>query len=113
LIAQGHLKIVEYKLTEILSNSTASQSLVDEFLDDLSAYLTFCKGEWTQALEFYRYQREEYRQEGRLWEVAGGNLLLVLSCLDLDRFAGLADLSEAEAALQENIEMRRITFTIA
>jgi tetratricopeptide (TPR) repeat protein len=101
----GHLNTAEDQLTEILRSSTVPQSRVDEFLDKIRSLLLFPRGEWTQALEFFRCQREEHRQAGRLHNVANYNLNLASVCLELNRFESLADLSEAEAAIQENAQM--------
>jgi tetratricopeptide (TPR) repeat protein len=105
LIKQGYLKTIEYQLTEILRSSTVPQSRVEEFLDEQRSLLYLPRGEWRQALEFHRHILEELRETGSYQVIANRNLDLVDACLELNRFGGMADLSEAEAALRENIQM--------
>jgi tetratricopeptide (TPR) repeat protein len=68
----------------------------------------YFRGEWMQALEYFRVQVSELRKKGSFQEIAGKNTALVDTILELHRFAGLDDLAdyylkEAETALRENI----------
>jgi predicted ATPase len=104
-IEQGNLDSVIEDLEEFLRHSATSPAQVDEFLQFCSSYMLFARGEWWPALEFFRNEQDKRRKGGNLQDIAQGNLALVLIILDLNCFAGLVDLSEAEAVLLENIEI--------
>jgi predicted ATPase/class 3 adenylate cyclase len=105
LIDQGHLKTVEDQSREILDRSTVPPSRAEEFLEELRAMTCQPKGEWDQAAEFSRQYRDEARQGGKIQEIATCNLGLASACMELNQFVEMIDLSEAEAALRENIDM--------
>jgi class 3 adenylate cyclase/tetratricopeptide (TPR) repeat protein len=109
LVELGHLKFVEDKLKEILRNSTAPQDRIDKYLDNIHSELPDWTGEWTLALEYNRHRRGEARETSQYQTIVNRNLRIVNICLELNRFRGMADLSEAEAALRENIEIGWLT----
>ncbi len=102
---QGHLNIIEEKLKDIFYSSTAPQTRVDTFLDEIRSLVLLPSGEWRQFLEFIRSSLVELRETSRYQFLADSNIFLAESCLELNRFKGMADLSEAEGALRENIEI--------
>ena len=106
LIWQGDLYSVEDKLKDILHRSIAPQSRADEFLEGVYSDLLYHRGEWTQALEYYQQYQEELRKTSRYQVIAGNNFVLADANLELNRFKGMADLSVAEAAMRENIEIK-------
>jgi hypothetical protein len=105
----GHLKFIEAKLIEILRDSTAPQDRIDKYLDNIHSELPDWTGEWTLALEYNRHRRGKARETSQYQTIANRNLRIVNICLELNRFRGMADLSEAEAALRENIEIGWLT----
>jgi len=106
LLTQGHLKTIEDELTEILHRSTAPQSRVDEFLDMVRSDLLSQRGEWAQALEYYQHDQEESRKTNKYQFIANTNLMLADVNLELNSFLGMPELSVAESALGENIDIR-------
>jgi tetratricopeptide (TPR) repeat protein len=102
---QGRLNIIEEKLKDIFYSSTAPQTRVYTFLDEIRSFVLLPIGEWRQFLEFIRSSLVELRETSRYQLLAEHNIFLAESCLELNRFNGMADLSEAEAALRENIEI--------
>lgn len=102
---QGRLNIIEEKLKDIFHSSTAPQTRVYTFLDEIRSFVLLPIGEWRQFLEFIRSSLVELRETSRYQLLAEHNIFLAESCLELNRFNGMADLSEAEAALRENIEI--------
>lgn len=106
LIWQGDLHSVEDKLKDILHRSMAPQSRADEFLEGVYSELLYPRGEWTQALEYYQQYQEELRKTSRYQVIAGNNFVLADANLELNRFRGMVDLSVAEAAMRENIEIK-------
>jgi tetratricopeptide (TPR) repeat protein len=105
IVEQGHFKSAEDKLTEILRSSTAPQARVDEYLDKIRSELSWWRGEWTRALEYNRFRLGEARETSMYQMIANRNLLIASIYLELNRFKGMANLSEAEAALRENIDI--------
>jgi class 3 adenylate cyclase/tetratricopeptide (TPR) repeat protein len=102
---QGRLNIIEEKLKDIFHSSTAPQSRVDTFLDEIRSFTSYPRGEWTQFMEFIRSSQVEFRETSMYQILTERNLFLVEACLELNLFRGLVDLSEAETALEENIEI--------
>jgi len=111
LVDLGQLNTMKDKLAGILRRSIAPEARVKEFLDKVSFQLLSPRGEWSQALEYCRHRLDELRETDSYQVIANNNLVLVNACLELNRFRGMADIREAEASLQENIEImsRQIT----
>jgi class 3 adenylate cyclase/tetratricopeptide (TPR) repeat protein len=105
LVDQGHLKFAEDKLIEILRRSTAPKARVDEYLDNIRSELPYWTGEWTRALEYNRHRLGEARETSQYQTIANRNLQIAFIYLELNRFMGMANFSEAEAALRENIDI--------
>lgn len=101
----GNLNSVLEYLADFLRHSTAPPERVKEFLRICSSFLRFPQGEWLPALEFFRAWVSDMRKVGKFQEITDANLSLVNVILDLNSFAGQADLSEAETALLENIKI--------
>ncbi len=104
LVEQGNLNSIEDKLTEILRNSTASQSRIDAYLDKIHSELLYYRGEWSLALEYIRHRLAEAREKSQYQMIADRNLEIAYICLELNRFMGMIDLSKVEAGLRENID---------
>ncbi|MBE0409308.1 MAG: hypothetical protein IBX69_06205 [Anaerolineales bacterium] len=104
LIGQGHLRNVEDKLTDILHNSTVPRSQVEEFLGELHSDLQLAKGEWIQPSEFIKSRLVKLREGRSIQVIVNNNIALTTAYLELNRFTDVTDLSEAEAAIKENIK---------
>jgi class 3 adenylate cyclase/tetratricopeptide (TPR) repeat protein len=104
LLQLGQLNSLEDKLAEILRRSTASEVRIKEFFNVVSVYLLSPRGEWTQALEYYRQHQFEFRE--RNWQFPYRNFDMANACLELNHFRGMPDLTDAEAAFRENIKIK-------
>jgi tetratricopeptide (TPR) repeat protein len=102
----GHLRSMEDFIVEFLGQSSAAESRVEGFLQLMHTFVSNYRGEWLQSLEYTRVQLQELRKGGSLQLTAEINFDLAGILMEMNRFAGLDDLSEAEAALLENIDMR-------
>jgi tetratricopeptide (TPR) repeat protein len=103
----GELNVAEDKVAEFLRESTASEAQVE---GEMQRYKNaprpmVLKGEWLAALDMFRIKVKKYRQTGSIQYHANNNSLLAEGILELNRFGYLDDLSEAENALKENIEI--------
>jgi tetratricopeptide (TPR) repeat protein len=106
LVSRGQMKTVEDLLRDILLSSTAPQSRVDEFLEEVHLMLLFRRGELTQALEYIRGdRRQESRKTANYSQIANWNISLENICMALKLYKDMDYLSEAETALQENIRI--------
>jgi tetratricopeptide (TPR) repeat protein len=63
------------------------------------------KGKWMEALGMYRARGITCREMGNFQSLANSNIWLTETILELNRFGYLDDLSEAEKAVKENIEI--------
>jgi class 3 adenylate cyclase/tetratricopeptide (TPR) repeat protein len=104
-ISLGNLKSWEEMALEFLSKSSATESQIQECLQLPHGWVLYFRGEWMQAVEYFRVLLQETRKGGSLQEIAEENLGLVNTILELHRFAGLDYIAEAEAALLENIDI--------
>ena len=102
LIKQGKLNTLKDQLAEILRRTTASEAWGKEFLAKVSFRLLAPRGEWTQALEYSRHLLDELRKTGSYQNIANENLNMASACLELNRFTGITNITEAEVALREN-----------
>jgi class 3 adenylate cyclase/tetratricopeptide (TPR) repeat protein len=101
----GELKTAEEKVFEFLKGSSIPESRIKDSLKDNHPYLLQSRGEWISALELRRAGLNDLRQGGSLPLTVWTNLWLTDSILELNRFEDFDDLSEAEAALKENIDI--------
>jgi tetratricopeptide (TPR) repeat protein len=106
LIKQGHLNTIEDELAEILHRSTAPQSRIEKFLDSVRSDILSPRGEWAQALDYWRCLLKEARKTNKYQIIVSTNFELVDVNLELNCFLGMPDLSEAESAVEENIGIR-------
>ncbi len=105
LSSMGYMNTVVDKLREILRNSTVPQSRIDDFLQIIDSEQLAWRGEWSEALESIHRSLEESRRTTRYQEIGNYNFVLADVYLQLSIFTGLTDLSEAENAMKENIEL--------
>jgi tetratricopeptide (TPR) repeat protein len=104
----GYLNVYEDKVAEFLVGFSASEaqrkkeSLLYETYTMVSS---LAKGRWLEALDISRARVIKFRQRGSIQTLANNNLWLADTILELNRFGYLDDLSEAEKALKENIEI--------
>jgi len=105
MLEMGKLNTALQFLSDFLSASVISPQQVDEFMHTCSPHLLFYCGEWQLALEFARATLEKERMGGSLQTIALVNESLVVTLLELNKFTGLHDLSEAEVSLRENLQI--------
>jgi len=103
----GELNTVGDKIADFLRESTASDARMEKEMQWLKTitYTMVAKGEWLPALDVFRTRVEKYRQMGSIQYHTNNNFFLAEAILELNRFGYLDDLSEAENALKENIEI--------
>ena len=104
-IFDGELTTVEGIVNEILNGFPVPKSRSEKFHNENNFLLLQCKGEWNEALEKTREPIDGFREEGMYLPLAIRNDTLAELILDLNRFESFTDLSEAEAALEENINI--------
>ena len=100
----GKIASLENMLAEFLQASIAPQEQTRQFLADIDHRLHYFRGEWRQALEYQRASLVALRNQEMFQDIAGTNKLLAMSLIELHRFTGTGDPSEAERALVENLE---------
>jgi tetratricopeptide (TPR) repeat protein len=105
-INRGPLKTVVDQLKTIASRSTAPQTRIDAALDVVRSDLLLFTGEWTLALEYHQRILEDLRKTSNIY--SRRNINFVTTCLELNRFMGEIDLSEAETTLLEYIQKNRM-----
>jgi tetratricopeptide (TPR) repeat protein len=103
----GELNTVKDMVADFLRESTVSEAQVE---GEMQGYKNdpitmVAKGEWLPALDVLRTRVKKFRQTGSIQIHANNNSLLAEAILELNRFGYLDDLSEAENALKENIEI--------
>jgi tetratricopeptide (TPR) repeat protein len=104
-LALGELINPKEKVTDLLRGFFVSDPRIDEHFDLLNHALLWVRGEWEPALKALRDSQEIARQEGNFFVIASANLDLTGIILELNRFADLNDITEAEAALEENTKI--------
>jgi tetratricopeptide (TPR) repeat protein len=103
----GELNTVKDMVADFLRESTVSEAQVE---GEMQGYKNdpitmVAKGEWLPALDVLRTRVKKFRQTGSIQIHANNNSLMANTILELNRFGYLDDLSEAENALKENIEI--------
>jgi tetratricopeptide (TPR) repeat protein len=105
----GNLASVESMLVDFLQQSPATKEQIRQFVEAkifLKGSRLSYRGEWDQACEFFRTDLDNCRNMGSFMGIATNNYGLADAQIELHRLVGSGDLSEAEAALVENLEMR-------
>ena len=103
----GNLTSVEHMLTGFLQPSSAPADRIGLFLEDISNGLLFYRGDWVQASEYHSTNLSTYRNQQDIEGIATANYKMALDHVELHSLTGLGNLSEAEAALLENLEHRQ------
>jgi class 3 adenylate cyclase/tetratricopeptide (TPR) repeat protein len=106
----GQWKSLDDKFVEVLRSYSASPAQIEEVLGWNRLWRLGFRGEWTQVLEYLHDQLENPQVMENFQEAAIYNFSFAGLCLEKDRFMGVPDLTEAEAALQKliNIEWRAL-----
>ena len=104
-LALGNLKTGEVQMVEFLRQSSIPETRFNAFVEINRPYRLDASGEWILALEGYREQQKKLQQGNDTATIVDLNLHLADALLELNRFGNLDDLSEAENALKENIEI--------
>ncbi|MFL7892052.1 MAG: hypothetical protein AB8I56_08305, partial [Anaerolineales bacterium] len=66
---------------------------------------SLAKGRWIEALDVSRVRVKDRRETGSFQLLANENLRLANAILELNRFGYLDEISEAEKAMKENVEI--------
>ncbi len=101
----GRLNSLEAEIEEILHASIATPSWINEYLERARSASLYYLGEWYPAIEFWKHFREASIESRQLQIISQANFALANNYLELNRFENAACLKEAQAALQENIEI--------
>jgi class 3 adenylate cyclase/tetratricopeptide (TPR) repeat protein len=104
-LALGELNNWKAIVTDELQGFFLSNPSIVEHLELLHFVILWWRGEWTLALNAFRVPLEKIHQGGNTFQIASANIDLTDILLELDRFDDLNDLSEAEAALEENTKI--------
>jgi tetratricopeptide (TPR) repeat protein len=105
MIWMGELNRAEQTNNEFFSKYPVSGTRMYYYFHRTRAQLLFTRGEWKKAKNEFQTICEEIRQSTFLMSIAGINFLIANSILELDRFGSVTDLSKAESALKENIDV--------
>jgi tetratricopeptide (TPR) repeat protein len=118
-LALGELSAAEASLAEVEQQTKAlpDPGTASVELQSIRAGLMWVKGEWVESLRLVRLARDLARQRGNLQLLLNCNKELAGLVLELDRTGALEDgelaapsLDEAEAALEEALEMPGLGF---
>jgi tetratricopeptide (TPR) repeat protein len=101
----GNLKSEQDFSMDFLRKSSASEAQLDEFLQKRDPSFSYYRGDWAEPLEHARAELQKLRKGGSLQFISVYNSYVAESILEMQRFTGEGSLVEAEAALQENIDM--------
>jgi tetratricopeptide (TPR) repeat protein len=104
----GQLKTAEQMFNEFFSDATRPVFRKEYFRQLERVRLQQAKGEWKSALELNQILRTELRQGDLFRSIALRNIGSASLILELTRFGMDADLSEAENALMENLEIGQL-----
>jgi tetratricopeptide (TPR) repeat protein len=105
MIEMGQLNQAEQLINEFFSGPPLPGTRNAYYFQRIRALLLFTRGEWDQAKETNHMLREEIRQGTFLQSIAGRNFDLAMAIIESNRFELMDDLSMAESALKENIEI--------
>jgi tetratricopeptide (TPR) repeat protein len=101
----GELDTLEEKLADFLRTSTMPESRENEFWLEVRRQLMIKRGEWEPAVEATRKRLEVFRERSDIQQISHTNSDLVEIILEMNRYGKQDDLSEAESALRENLEL--------
>jgi class 3 adenylate cyclase/tetratricopeptide (TPR) repeat protein len=104
-IITGRIKEVPPLVAEFLEGANIPEKRVDECRQDIALIFHNRKGEWTQAMELSTHLRTEARKRGDLPAIMNYNNQIIDACINMADLLGLSDISEAEVALNENLEV--------
>jgi tetratricopeptide (TPR) repeat protein len=101
----GELTEAEEKSALFITDSEVPETLSNYYFAIRHVQILLHKGEWETALSISRELLSELRLGGSFQRIANRNLDLVMATIELSHFKSMADLSEAEYALNENIRL--------
>jgi tetratricopeptide (TPR) repeat protein len=107
-VSLGNLDVYEDKITGFLAQSPISETRREKELNLYEHYKkvsSLAKGRWIEALENFRARVEKCREMGSFQPLANNNLWLANTILELNRFGHQDEISEAEKAMKENVEI--------
>jgi len=104
-VITGRIQEVPLLVAEFLEGANIPEQQANECRQDIALIIHSRNGEWMQTLELSRLRLAESRKQGDLPAILNYNNLLIDACINMADLAGLSDLSEAEAALRENLEI--------
>lgn len=106
-IDTGEMQAVPELVTEFLNKVSVPEQKAKECQLDISRMLQSNKGELAQGLELSRLRLAEARQLGDLPAILLHNEWIAYLCIEMADLVGQGDLSEAVAALSENLEINQ------
>ncbi|MGW8226808.1 MAG: AAA family ATPase, partial [Anaerolineales bacterium] len=104
----GNLDVYEDKITGFLAQTPISETHREKELVLYETYKkisSLAKGKWIEALDMLRARVKDRREKGYFHPLANNNVWLADTILELNRFGYLDEVSEAEKAMKENIEI--------
>jgi len=101
----GSINSILNQVNDILQRSPASGGQINNFLEMVNSLLNYHRGEWNQAVDYCVSTIPEYHRSGRIQDLAILNIDLADNYLEINRFKGERNLSEAEAALRETLKI--------
>jgi class 3 adenylate cyclase/tetratricopeptide (TPR) repeat protein len=104
-LVTGRMKEVPLLATEFLEGANVSESRARDCQRDIAQLIHYSKGEWEQALELSRSRLVEARARGDLPAIIIYNTQIYDVEVQIKLWVGQGDLSEAETALRENLEI--------
>jgi tetratricopeptide (TPR) repeat protein len=104
------LNTVEDKVIKYLQSSSVPETRVEEFLNDQRQEVMVARGDWFSALETLQGVLRDLQDKGNKQALIKNNYDLARNILEIDRFGYSIDLSGAESALLENIELSQIAW---
>ncbi|MCJ7537974.1 MAG: hypothetical protein MUO57_20805, partial [Anaerolineales bacterium] len=105
MIELGQLDLVERLNNEFFTESRLSLKRNAYYYQAIQSNLHFSRGDWNQALKLDLALREELQSESFIQSISSQNLEITRAILELYHFGMEVDLSLAESALEENIEI--------
>jgi len=107
----GKLNEAETYMTTSIPQIHAAAISEKEFFTLLSrGRILYARGDWDRALEYQQQCLDLISQGGSVQVIANRNFELAINITELNRFGFQGNLSEAETALRENLELNFRTF---
>jgi len=104
-IYTGRMKEVPALVAKYLEGISIPEQRATECQQEITRAIHLSEGEWAQAIELSRLKLMEARKSNDLPAITYHNSNIALACLEMAHLNGQGDLSEAEAALRENLEI--------